>query len=168
MNKTEGKPSALRAAVKLRPATAADETFLLEVYGSTRADELALVPWNEEQKQAFLEMQFKAQREHYEKVHAEAEYQVIVFEGRVVGRLYVARKEKEIRILDLTLVPHERNRGIGTALVQEMMEEAAAFGKAVRIYVESFNPSLRFFERLGFLNIGQTGVHMLMQWAGSR
>ena len=41
----------------LRPCTDDDLPFLLEVYASTRADEMAIVPWTDEEKQAFVRMQ---------------------------------------------------------------------------------------------------------------
>jgi hypothetical protein len=50
------------AAYTLRPVQEEDEALLLEIYASTRADEMALVPWNGAQKQAFLHMQFSAQQ----------------------------------------------------------------------------------------------------------
>ncbi len=45
--------------ISLRPITAEDVDFLYRVYASTRADEMKLVDWDDAQKRAFLEMQFK-------------------------------------------------------------------------------------------------------------
>ena len=39
--------------VTLRPVQDSDDEFLLKVYGSTREQELAQVPWTAEQKQQF-------------------------------------------------------------------------------------------------------------------
>jgi hypothetical protein len=43
------------------------------------------------------------------------------------------------------------------------MNEATS-SRPLRIYVESFNPSLRLFERLGFTAMEQEGIHLLMEW----
>ena len=43
-----------------------DDPFLLEVYGSTRADELGQVEWAEGQKQIFVRWQFDLQRREYD------------------------------------------------------------------------------------------------------
>jgi len=150
--------------VTLRAVGPADEAFLLDVYASTRADELALVPWSEEQRQAFVRMQFAAQQEHYQKTYPEANHDIILLAGRPVGRFYIARKESEIRIVDIVLLPPERNAGVGSYLMRGLLDEAAHVGKPLRVYVESFNPSLRLFERLGFYRTGQNGMHILMQW----
>jgi GNAT superfamily N-acetyltransferase len=152
------------SAITLRAVGPADEAFLLDVYAGTRADELALVPWTDEQRQAFVRMQFAAQQEHYQKIYPEANHDIILSAGRPVGRLYIARKEHEIRIIDITLLPPERNAGVGSYLIGELLDEATRARKPLRVYVESFNPSLRLFERLGFYRTEQNGVHILMQW----
>lgn len=151
------------ANVTLRPVCPDDYDFLLEVYGSTRADELALVPWTDEQRGAFVQYQFNAQQEHYLKTYPSASHDIILSNGRRVGRLYVARLDHEIRIIDVTLLPAERNLGIGSYLIKQLLDEAKGAGKLTRIYVEDFNPSLRLFERFGFSRSEQQGIHILMQ-----
>jgi ribosomal protein S18 acetylase RimI-like enzyme len=151
-------------AITLRPTLPEDESFLLEVYASTRAQEMALVPWDDEQRNSFLAMQCSAQHSHYRQQYPEASYSVILRDNSPVGRLYVMREERDIRILDITILPEYRNGGIGTSLLQDLLDEAAAAGQRVLIYVETFNPSLRLLERLGFKNIGEEGINFLMEW----
>lgn len=147
----------------LRDASAEDEAFLLDVYASSRAQELAVVPWNDEQKEAFLRMQFDAQHSYYHSQFPEASYQIILHEAEPIGRIYVLRKEEEIRILDVTLLPQHRNAGIGTSLMRELLLESDRTGKAVNIWVEPFNPSLNLFERLGFAKIQEEGFNYLLE-----
>lgn len=156
------------AAYSLRPIHKEDEPFLLEIYSSTRADELALVPWGAAQKQAFLQMQFSAQQKHYRAYFPQAAHDMVVVEGQPIGRLYVDRRETEIRILDVTLLPHARGRGIGTQILLNLIKEAEHEKKSCSIYVESFNRSLGLFERLGFVKKEENGASWLMEWrAGS-
>ncbi|MCU1265474.1 MAG: Acetyltransferase, family [Acidobacteria bacterium] len=155
-------------SIVLRPATAADEALLLEIYASTRAEEMALVPWSEEQKQAFVTMQFTAQQQHYRKEYPEARHDIIIRNDRPMGRLYVARRDGGIEILDISLLPQERNAGIGSHLIRELISEAEQSRRALRIYVESFNPSLRLFERLGFSRIGDEGIYFLLEWSAAQ
>lgn len=152
------------ANVTLRPVGADDYDFLVELYGSTRAEELALVPWTTEQQQLFVRSQFAAQQDHYAKKYPAASHDIIVSDNRPVGRLYVARLDQEIRIIDITLLPAERNAGIGSYLIKQLLDEANRTAKITRIYVEEFNPSLRLFERLGFSPSEQHGIHLLMQF----
>jgi ribosomal protein S18 acetylase RimI-like enzyme len=150
--------------ITLRPVEVADEAFLLQVYTGTRTQELALVPWNDEQKAAFVRMQFEAQRRHYAAEFPGAAHNIICHNEIPVGRLYVARLPEVLHIADITVLPQHRNAGIGSYLLGELLREAAQAGKPVRIYVESFNPSLRLFERLGFLKTKENGFHFLMEW----
>ena len=151
------------AHITLRPVGSDDDDFLVEVYGSTRAEELALVPWTTEQQQAFVRSQFAAQQDYYGKKYPGASHDIIESNNRPVGRLYVARMDQEIRIIDITLLPAERNAGIGSFLIKQLLDEANHSGKLTRIFVEEFNPSLRLFERLGFSPSEQQGIHLLMQ-----
>jgi ribosomal protein S18 acetylase RimI-like enzyme len=150
--------------ILLRDTCDEDQAFLLEVYSSTREEELAIVSWSPEQREAFLRMQFTAQDNYYRDQYASADYKVILLDNELVGRLYVLREENLIRILDITVLPKYRNRGLGTALLREILNEANASGKSVQIYVETYNRSLGLFERLGFTRKAEEGINYLMEW----
>lgn len=151
-------------AITLRPVQPEDDPFLLEVYASTRADEMALVPWNEEQRLAFVSSQFAAQQSYYAEKYPDAEHSIIVKNGKDVGRLYLARLPEELHIADITVVPAERNGGVGSFLLKELIEEARESEKTMTIYVEIYNPSRRLFERLGFSTVEEQGMHLLLHW----
>lgn len=155
------------AGISLRPVESDDREFLFKVYESTRADEMLLVPWTDEQKESFVRSQFNAQLAHYEKTYPKANYDVILVNGKRTGRLYVARLAEEIRIIDITVLPEERNAGIGSHLLRQLIEESKRTGKTARIYVEEFNRSLNLFKRLGFVVGEQQGFNLLMQWSPS-
>jgi ribosomal protein S18 acetylase RimI-like enzyme len=150
-------------AITLRAASEEDAVFLLEVYESTRADELALVPWTDEQKDAFLQFQFKAQDSSYRERFPEASYQIILQDNVAIGRLYVLREADEIRILDITVIPQHRNSGVGTTLIHELLTEGGQTNRPVRIWVEHFNLSMRLFGRLGFSKREEGGFNCLME-----
>ncbi len=150
--------------VTFREAGSDDEPFLLGVYGSTRDEELALTNWDDAQRSAFLRMQFGAQQSHYRQHFPEGEHYVILVGVEAIGRIYVAAIETEVRILDITILPQHRNLGIGTEIILALMAEAAAVEKPVLIYVESFNPSLALFARLGFVKSGENGYSYRMEW----
>lgn len=153
----------MSANITLHPVSADDYDFLVALYGSTRAEEMAMVPWTTEQQETFIRLQFAAQQDHYAEKYPTASHDIIVCDDRPVGRLYVARLDQEIRIIDITLLPAERNAGIGSHLLRQLLDEANGSGKITRIYVEEFNPSLRLFERLGFSPSEQHGIHLLLQ-----
>lgn len=157
-------PANKRTSVTLRPVSREDEALIFDIYASTRADEMAQTGWDDAQRHLFLKMQFAAQQQHYSTRYPAAEHLIILSKAVPVGRLYVARSGEEIRILDIALLPEHRNRGTGSSIIKNLMDESAKSGKPVRIYVESYSRALQLFERLGFSQVEQTGFHYLMQW----
>lgn len=150
--------------VTFRPIHPDDEDFLYTVYASTREDELAPLGWDEAQKTAFLQMQFAAQHRYYQEHYSNTTFQVILQDGHPIGRLYVGRWENEIRLVDLAMLPAYRGGGIGSGIVRNLLAEAVAAGKPVRLHVERLNPARRLYERLGFVRIADKGVYDLMEW----
>jgi len=150
--------------ISLRPIGPEDDSFLAGVYASTRAEELAVTGWSDDEKAVFCRRQFDAQAAHYRENYPGASLQVIENAGVPIGRLYVARGEREIRIMDVALLPEFRGSGIGTKLLRELQEEARSADKSLTIHVERFNPALRLYERVGFRQIEDKGVYLLMEW----
>jgi len=150
--------------VDLRPATAEDREFLFGVFASTRDQEMAAVPWTPEQKDVFLRMQFQAQDQYYRAQYPGSEFLVILAPDGPAGRLYVYHSEQEILLLDISLLPAYRKRGLGTRLLQDLQAESRTAGKPLRIHVERMNPALTLYERLGFRRIEDQGVYWYMEW----
>jgi ribosomal protein S18 acetylase RimI-like enzyme len=150
--------------VVLRPAREADGPLLLSLYASTRADELASVPWSAEQEAAFVAQQFAVQAAHYATHYAGLSADVILVDDEPAGRLLVARWANEIRIVDISILPEFRGRGAGGVLLRRLLDEATAAGKRVTIHVELGNRALGLYERLGFRPVGEHGVYLRMEW----
>ena len=151
--------------MSLRPATAADDAFLRRVYASTRQEELAQLPWSEAEKQAFLAMQFDAQDRHYRAHFPDARFDIVERAGLPIGRLIVERAEDEIHLLDIELLPEHRGAGAGSALLRELLAEAAARSKRVTIHVERANRARRLYERLGFrVEADDDAIYLFMVW----
>ena len=153
----------MSAAVGLRSAGPGDAELLFRVYAGAREDELAVVPWDAGQKEAFLRAQFGAQNRWYREHYAGASFDVVLVDGEPCGRLYVYRGETEIRIVDIALLPEHRGNGVGSSLLRDLLAEADAAGKRVTIHVERFNPALRLYERLGFSVAEDKGVYLLLE-----
>jgi ribosomal protein S18 acetylase RimI-like enzyme len=159
-----GWTRAAAAGLVFRPMTDADLPFFQQLYASTREDELAPLAWSDAEKTAFLEMQFRAQHSHYRQHFADMDWLVISRAGAPVGRLYLQRRSAEHGVIDIAFLSQHRGAGLGTALMRDLLDEAAAAGKAVSIHVEKFNPALRLYHRLGFCKVEDQGVYDLMRW----
>jgi ribosomal protein S18 acetylase RimI-like enzyme len=150
--------------ISLRATTADDREFLSRVYASTRAEELKLTDWSDQQKAAFCLMQFNAQSADYAANYSEAQFSIIERDGTAIGRLIVDRRERVIHVVDIALLPEGRGEGTGTRLLQELMEEASQSSRGLSIHVEKFNRALQLYLRLGFRPIEDKGIYLLMQW----
>lgn len=153
--------------VSLRPCGPDDIPFLYQVYASTRLDELAPLGWSAAQQHAFLSQQFEAQHQYYHTHYAGADFLVILRGEQPIGRMYVERCPDQLRLIDIALLPGQRGAGIGSHLLRELLAEAQACDKPVRIHVEKYNPALRLYQRLGFAPIEDRGVYWYMEWTPS-
>lgn len=149
--------------ITLRNVETGDEEFLLRLYANTRAEELALVPWTVEQKNTFVRMQYEAQSSHYRNVFPQLKYRIILHQDKPAGRFLTAQLEDEFRIVDISLLPEFRNRGISSTLITQVLADAKQAGKCVRLYVSAGNPAKNLYERLGFRQIRTDGIHTLME-----
>lgn len=159
-------PSLRAGGIGLRAADADDLAFLRQLYRALRAAELASLPWPESTKQAFLDDQFALQHQHFVRHYADADFLLIESNGEAIGRLYVMRQaDDDFCIVDIALSPAWRQRGIGTQLIEQLQQEAAALGRAVLLHVDVHNPAARrLYERLGFVQIAEEGPYQRMCW----
>jgi ribosomal protein S18 acetylase RimI-like enzyme len=152
----------------LRPSTPSDEVFLTALYASTRADELAASGWPEEFQKVFCAQQFAAQTAHYQSYYSAADFSIIVQKGRSLGRLIVLRTSETLRIVDISLLPQARGKGIGSLLMRSLLSEARAAGKSVCLNVEKRNRAQRLYERLGFKMMADDGFSLHMEWRAAQ
>lgn len=150
-------------AITYRPVAEGDLLFLKRVYRSTREDELQLTGWDEAFKETFIDQQFTAQHQYYREAYHDASFQVILLDGKEAGRLYVWESDRQIRIVDIALLPEFRNQGIGSTILRELIAKSETSGKTLCIHVEIYNPALNLYKRLGFIQKDQTGVYFYME-----
>jgi ribosomal protein S18 acetylase RimI-like enzyme len=134
------------------------------LYGSTREEELKQFPFDELQKKEFLDQQFGAQYQHYQLHYPTCERNIIEKDGQAIGRLWIDEWRDQIRLVDIALMPEWRGSGVGSMLLDDVLARGVRAGKPVTIHVESYNPALRLYERLGFEKVDTNGVYFLMKW----
>lgn len=159
-------PPALAArGFAVRPRGPDDADFLCELYIAFRSAELEAAGWPEATRRAFLADQHRLQETHYAANHAAASFLIVTRDGAPVGRLYIDRSPApEIRLLDIVLVPTLTGRGIGTAILRALIEEAGRSGRHVGLHVESHNPARRLYRRLGFVERSEDWPYCYMTW----
>jgi GNAT superfamily N-acetyltransferase len=150
-------------SITLRPVTETDADFLIELYKSSRGDDLRGLGWDEDRISEFLEMQYVAQR-NLQGDHEHMSDQLVLLSGKPIGRLSVETRADEIRCVDLALLSDYRNQGVGTLLIQRLQDQARPANIPLRLQVIRFNRAVNFLERLGFRRTSETGTHFQMEW----
>jgi ribosomal protein S18 acetylase RimI-like enzyme len=145
-----------------------DEDFLFRLYASTRQEEISAWGWNRAQQEAFLRMQYTAQRRWYDVAYARAEHRLILENkgenGEPIGRILVQRAKGVLELVDISLLPEHRNRGIGTALLRELIDESRKSRATVRLQVLRNNEgAIRLYRRLGFAVVSEDEVRYHME-----
>jgi len=163
-NPGDGWTRSAEAGLSFRRTTDADLAFLARVHAASRADEFAVAPWPEASKAAFVNMQFNLQHVHIQKKYPRADRLVIMRGGEDAGRLYIERRPgRHHHIIDLALLPEHRRKGAGGALLRDLLDEAAACGKAMTVHLEKHNPAAPLFRRLGFRIEQDNGAYDLLR-----
>jgi ribosomal protein S18 acetylase RimI-like enzyme len=150
----------------LRAAAPGDEGFLRGLFAGDRSGEFAALGWDEERLRILLEQQYVAQLRQYRETYPEHERLVVELAGRPVGRIDVHRSPREIRVLEISVVPELRSRGLGTRLIAELQEEATGTERPVRLQVARGNPALRLYQRLGFTAVEESEIYLSLEWTG--
>ncbi|CAM3942234.1 GNAT family N-acetyltransferase [Cohnella lubricantis] len=142
-----------------------DERLSFELYAASRASEMEAWGWPEELRQPFLAMQFRMQQQAYKTSYPNGTVRTIEFAGAPVGKLHSAAEDDTLVLIDLSLLPEYRSRGIGTEAIRQLQCEAAGQSfRKVRLTVRTDNPALRLYERLGFVPVEQASIDIRMEW----
>jgi ribosomal protein S18 acetylase RimI-like enzyme len=161
MSNAENSMPESSPSITMRPAAPDDEAFLAQLFASTRP-EFSFLDLADSQEQFLMTMQFNAQRQQYDASYPGAKNAIILLHGQPVGRMLVDQNEGEFTLIDIALSPEHRNAGIGTNLIRELLNEAGAAGKPVRLHVAKGNPAQRLYERLGFSLVADQSMYFEM------
>jgi ribosomal protein S18 acetylase RimI-like enzyme len=139
--------------IELRPATADDFDFLYRLHRATLKEYVARTwGWDE-----------GWQRQRFEQHFDPAASQVIEFKKRDAGVVSVVEREEEIFLANIAVTPDLQGQGIGTSVIQQVLDEAKRSGKPVVLQVLKVNPARRLYERLGFSVTGENETHYFMK-----
>lgn len=150
----------------IRPETAEDDAFLRRLTVQGRWAEFAPLPLTDSHKRLLLEQQHLARQHHYRSYYGGADFSVIEQDGQPIGRLCLLRSESDHLLVDIALLPEHSGQGLGSALLDTILAEAAALGRSVSLRVEHTNPARRLYERKGFRETARHEIDAEMVWSG--
>lgn len=147
----------------LRPAEAQDLAFFQQLFALSRGAGLASLDWPDSVSGPFFRQQFEFQQAHFLRHHPHADTHVILAQGRPAGRLMLQRGGQRLHLLDIALLPEQRGRGLGGAVLASVLAEADAAGLPLTLQVAWDNPAQRLYRRLGFGVEALDGPQILMR-----
>ncbi|MFZ5643695.1 MAG: GNAT family N-acetyltransferase [Bacillota bacterium] len=151
--------------MKTRPVIPGeDDSFLFDLFASTKRDEMSNWGWNEKEQFEFLQMQFHCQRQSYQIQYPGLKRRIILSGDVKAGVISIAITEAGIDLVDIALLPEFRGRGAGSGVIKELLGEAADSGLPVRLSVLRGNPAMRLYDRLGFTAVGGNDLYIIMKW----
>jgi GNAT superfamily N-acetyltransferase len=157
------------SALRLRPEREADEAFRFTLFCCSRPPGEAFEPFDPALREMLLRQQFRAQTLSYRVQYPNARFDIVELDGAPVGRLVVDRAPPALLIVDIALDPACRNRGLGEALMRDVIDEGRAAGLPVRGAVFASNPGcLRLCLRLGFKPLESSDLYSVLEWTERR
>ena len=159
------RPSFSRDDIQLRLMEPQDETTFRKLYAEVRAPDLNATDWSATAKQLFCESQYALQDKHYRQHYADFEAWTICQHGAVIGRLYFATFDGVLILMDITIAAAYRGAGIGSHLLQDIVNQADAQKREMRLHVEPANPVRHLYARLGFVGVGEAAIYEEMRRA---
>ena len=152
-------------SIALRQASPSDEEFLVTVFQSACDRMLPHLPLDAAGKHDLIVSQYRAMTTSRRQFFPNCSREIVLVGDEPAGFLSVDRGETRIRIIDITLLPAFRNKGIGSRLLRMVLAEAEERRSVVDLRVEQNNPAKQLYERLGFTVVADDGVYAAMEWA---
>jgi ribosomal protein S18 acetylase RimI-like enzyme len=129
-------------------------------------EQLQAETWDPRIREHLLDLQVRTKCGAYATVHPQADDAIIMLDDQPVGRMLVDRSGEFYHLVDISVLPKYRGKGIGTRLVLALCMEGEMTGKNVRLYVSISNPrAAGLYKRLGFRVIEDLLTDMLMERA---
>ena len=91
-------------------------------------------------------------------------HQIIILNDSPCGYLCVETRQDDIHIREIVIAPEYQNKGIGTFILSEIIEQAKVSQVPVRLGTFHKNKAVRIYQRLGFREFGKTETHILLEW----
>ena len=150
----------------VRPALPQDEIFLYDLYSAILGPQFALaVNINATQREHLIRLQFRGQMYTYTQLYPNSCYHIVLLDSKPVGRLWVAPGDREFRLVDIAMHPGVQSKGLGTAVIQRLQQEATNARLPIRSTVSKFNPgALRFHKRVSFHIVREDEMNYFMEW----
>ena len=139
--------------LNIRKADALDSDFAFSVKEAAFREYVEQVwGWDDTHQRELHNTRFASQDSH-----------IIRFQGNDVGFLSASSTSDALKVHQLFILPEYQGRGIGSACMTRIIEDADAEEKAVTLRVLKINTrGIVFYQRLGFAIADEDSTHVQM------
>jgi N-acetylglutamate synthase-like GNAT family acetyltransferase len=139
--------------ISFRPVKEQDYNFLYKLHVATMKDYVRDTwGWDE-----------KFQQDMFKKNFNPIELEIITFKKKDIGVISIEDRQEDVLLRSIEIAPEHQKKGLGTHIVQAVLNNAARKSKPVFLYVLKVNPAQKFYERLGFERVSETTTHFVMK-----
>ena len=153
--------------VQLQPAAVTEE-LRYRLFAEDRLAEFVGVGIHPVQAEMLVQMQYRGRAGNYAEAYPQAVEMLLCLEdGTHAGLLLLNRGEQAWRIVDIAVLAAYRGQGIGGGVVEQVQQQAAEAGVALKLHVLHGNPAARLYARLGFRAVSEDVIGVEMVWSRS-
>ena len=136
------------------PATPEDTAFARRVHHEANRDVVVrqFGVWDEAAQDRFFEVDWQP-----------GIYEIVLLDGEPCGYVCVDARADDVYVRNIHVLPAFQGRGVGTQLLREAIARADARGVPTRLQTLHLNRAANLYRRLGFVEVGRTGTHILFE-----
>jgi GNAT superfamily N-acetyltransferase len=140
--------------LSLRKAQTCDSEFVFTVKKAAFREYVEQVwGWDDNYQQELHHSRFLSQ-----------DIQIIQFRGIDVGFLATSHTSDPLKVNQLFILPEYQGKGIGSACMTRIVDNASLEGKSVALQVLKINTrGIAFYQRLGFTIVRESPTHFQME-----
>jgi GNAT superfamily N-acetyltransferase len=157
--------------ITLQPEALTPEAGSLayRLFAVDKLAEFAAIGLPDSQAEALVQMQWRGRTLTYANQYPGAEDWTLSLEdGTPIGRYLLQKTPPVTRMVDFAILPEWRGQGLGTQVLQQLIQSAATNGLIFSLRVEKNNRALYLYKRLGFTIVSSDQLSFEMEWKPER
>jgi ribosomal protein S18 acetylase RimI-like enzyme len=159
METSPNNPLEKEITISRRQATDADTEFARTTHHAALRDLIV---------RQFGNFDEKMQDEFFAKSWKPETHEIIVNDDINVGYCCITHSPDHIFLSELILLPSAQGKGIGTKIINELIEESKAKNIPITLQVLKENQAQQLYRKMGFKDTETTSKHIQMEFSPSQ
>ena len=143
-----------------------DEGFIRRLMLEMLSNQLRPASWPAAIRESLLEAQYQVRRQGFRQTADNRPGTVTVLDGKPVAWYVTSEDPQRIHLVSLIVLNDYRAKGIGSAILKNVLDPADRDRKTVRLSVSLGNiRAIALYSRFGFRQLENDGIHIRMERA---